>query len=143
IKLDILLENDINKRHPEHGTAPDSLNPGNSQERGGQRIGNLILNVFRGPSHPFRGYYLLIIPNIRNSIYRNRIAWKYVLMPIKGCRNKPPNDYYDQYHDRNYPIVQKVLNDIIKHDMYDFYLLTWANGSALCKDPFSQKPNLF
>lgn len=40
----------------------------------GQRIGDLILDIFGRTSHPFGRYDLLIIADVGNRVYRNRIA---------------------------------------------------------------------
>ena len=56
-------------------------------------VGDLILDIFGRTSHPFGRYDLLIIADVGNRVYRNRIAGNDPSVPVKWRSRDAPYDY--------------------------------------------------
>ncbi len=95
VKFDIFFKDDVDKRHPEHGRASDSFHTRDTQQRSGQRVGNLLLNIFRRTAHPLGSNDLLVVTQVRDGIYRYGVAWQQTV-PVKWRRGDSPYNDDDE-----------------------------------------------
>ena len=115
VELDIILKDDVDKRHPEHGRATDGFHPRYAQQRGSERVRNLVLDVLGRTSHPFRGHNLLVITDVGDSIHRNRVSRHDAPMPVEGCgRDSPDHDQRQQEHGY-YPVFEEITDYFVDH----------------------------
>ena len=114
VKLHIIFEDDIYKRHTKHRRAANSLHSRNAQQRCGKGIGNLLLNIFWRASHPFGCNYLLIFANVGYGIHRHRVAWKQTVPLKRRCRHSPHHNG-DEQQNCYQPVFKKIVYDLINH----------------------------
>jgi len=91
------------------------LDPRYPQQRGGEGIGYLILNVPGGTPHPFCGDNLLIFPYVGDGINGNRISGKEIGFPVEGHENHPQNHEGDQENKGNQPVLEEVPDESVEH----------------------------
>ena len=95
VELDVFVEDDVDRREAEERVAADRLDAGDSEQRDGQRIGDLVLDILRRAAHPLGEDDLLVLADIGNGVGGNRVARQGAEIPVKGRDHRSPD------HDRD------------------------------------------
>ena len=105
IVVGLVLEDDCEKREPEHRGRPHRLDTRESLEVDGKRVGDLVLDFLRTAARPVGEDDDLILAEIGNRIDRSR-------------ENRPhaKSGQNDRHAGHQEPVAQRPLDDRIDHD---------------------------
>ncbi len=106
VKLHVVLENHVDRREPEHRVGPHRFHTRHAQQRHGQRVRDLVLDILRRSPHPFGEHDLLVLADVRNRIDRHRIARQPAEVPVKRSHPDTPGHQQDQEQDHNQLVLQ-------------------------------------
>ena len=90
VKIDLILEDDVNAGKTKHGSGADALHPWQSQKGSRQRISNLIFHVLRRAPWPVGVYNLLVFANVGYGVNGHWITRQPGNAKVEWCRHQPP-----------------------------------------------------
>ena len=73
VVVDLVLEDDRDQREAEHRSGAHLLHSGEALQAGGERIGDLVLDLLRAAAHPVGIDEHLVFPEVRDGIDRREV----------------------------------------------------------------------
>ena len=92
VKFHIFIKNNVDAGQAENRVTANGFYTRYSQQRSGQRVGYLVLDILRRTAGPVGVNNLLVFANIGNGIHRNRVRWQDPCVPPKWGIDNPPTN---------------------------------------------------
>ena len=114
VNVDVLFEDHVDGGEAEHREGAHGLDAGDPQKGGGQRIGDLIVDVLRGTAHPLGEHDLLVLADVGDGVHRHGTPGQPAEVPVKRRDHQPPTDDDDHEQRDDQPVFQAEADDSVE-----------------------------
>ena len=113
VELHVLVEDDVDRGKPEHGIGAHRLYAGHAQQRHGQGIGDLVLDILGGTAGPGREDDLLVLADVGDGVHGHRVALDAGRVPGEGGHEIPPPEQHEHHKEDDQLLFETEADDAV------------------------------